>query len=153
LNACRGVNISWQGQSYQKAQDMIGNLPLQGPAARVLLETHPQSNYPATIRDTPGACDLFLRNVFGILTGSQVPATFPAANQPHAQHAVAAALVSVAFGRFRSSDITQDYLATVIDHDGCFWLLDLASLGNDAIGAATSAGVEPNRTLQQSGGA
>src|SRR5262245_41968278 len=35
LNACREVNISWQGQSFQKVQDLIARLPLQGPAARV----------------------------------------------------------------------------------------------------------------------
>jgi len=128
LNVHREVNINWQGQSFQKVRDLVEQLPLQGPATRILLETHPQSNYPARIRDSATECDLFVRNAFRNLTGSEVPANFPAASQPHAQHAIAAALVSVAYGRFRSRGVLKDYLATVIDHDGCFWLLDFASL-------------------------
>jgi hypothetical protein len=156
LIACRELspNFSWQGQSFQKVQDLIGRLPIQGPAVRVLLETHPQSNYSAQMRGDSRANrnkrDQYLRAAFTTLTGSQVPKSFPAANQGHAQHAVAAALVSVAYGRFKSSDLNKDYLATVIDHDGCYWLLDFKVILDDIVGA-TSIAAEPAAAPEPAG--
>jgi hypothetical protein len=104
LIVCRGLsaNFSWKGQSFQKLQDLVRSLPLHGPAILVLLETHPQSNYPVAMHDDGQANrdsrDQYLRRAFTTLTGSEAPKTFPAPNQGHAQHAVAAALVGVEYG-------------------------------------------------------
>jgi|GEM_PF-4595197 len=140
LNNKLESGLSWQGRSYHKAIDLLNAMPLHGVRKRIILETHPQSNFklydPGMNRKHEKSANkeaeylskllelLCETNTDGITNWDQVNAIC-GAEEPHFRDSLMAALVAVAYGRWKSG-IREDYLTTVLDHDGVYWLIDAA---------------------------
>jgi hypothetical protein len=132
LNEVKDKKLSFQAKSYLKYRDLFPCVTASAKGKVVVLETHPQSNFPPD-ENNNGKVE-YIKKAWKIISNKDN-------NKPpnhckidlknkHIIDAFSAALVSLCYGRFKSNntDKNEDYLSVVVDCDGTYWLLDADAL-------------------------